>query len=171
MAIFPLRGHVSRETAYQVSSYPYGRLRCKIWFWLEYGGDNKGWRFCSQTENPKNGRLNAPKKGTYSKFAMNMYLDENDHVQVKAVNEYSSAQEVYDFVKAFYSKEMDSTTLNTLMGWCKAKYRYERTCVEKKASPYGPLSEHRVEECAQNMRMWWRCHNLLTEKPEDTAEV
>jgi len=74
-----LYGHDSRETAYQVDSYPYGRLRCKIWFWLETS-DKKGTRFYSQTENPKNGRMNAHKYSTYSILAGNMYLDENDHV-------------------------------------------------------------------------------------------
>ncbi len=48
-----LAGHVSPETAYVVSDYPYGfRLRCQIRYWLEYSPTH-GFRLVSQTTNPK----------------------------------------------------------------------------------------------------------------------
>ena len=56
-----LVGHTSFETAYLVTDYPYGRLKCNIWFWLE-NDPKKGFRFCSRTQNPKNGVLNAPQE-------------------------------------------------------------------------------------------------------------
>jgi hypothetical protein len=44
--------HLSPETAYLVSDYPYGfRLRCKIRYWLEHH-PKRGTRFVSQTTNP-----------------------------------------------------------------------------------------------------------------------
>jgi len=46
-------------------SYPYGRLKCTATFAIEFDG-KKGFRTVFQTINPKNGRLNAPKKSTYS---------------------------------------------------------------------------------------------------------
>lgn len=44
--------HTSPETAYLVNDYPYGGLRCKIRYWLEYS-KNKGVRLGSQTTNPR----------------------------------------------------------------------------------------------------------------------
>ncbi|WP_338601666.1 hypothetical protein [Saccharopolyspora sp. SCSIO 74807] len=81
-----LNGHTSRETAYVVDDYPYGRrLRCKIRYWIEFGtkGATKGqMRFVSQTTNPKmSGEVwNKPKASTYSDLKV-MYLDHNEHVQ------------------------------------------------------------------------------------------
>jgi hypothetical protein len=162
----PLYGHTSFETAYMVDDYPYGGLRCKIWFWLEDGGPNKGYRFVSQTQNPKTGRMNAPKKGTYHKIAANMYIDENGHVVYDVVNEYTEAQKCYDFIKNFpHCPAMQRLTL-----WCKMKYSYERKCVETKRSPYGELSENRLEEATQAMRLWWRGFNLTQQKPEESPE-
>lgn len=77
----PLTGHTSPETAYVVDDYPYGfRLRCKIRYWLEYS-PKKGFRFCSQTTNPKKaGEVwNAPKKSTYTMLGV-MGTDDEGHV-------------------------------------------------------------------------------------------
>lgn len=104
----PLHGHVSPETAYVVDDYPYGRLRCTIKFWLETDV-NKGARFCSQTINPKNGRVNAPKKSTYAKLAGCMYLDEQGHCQWKALTEYSNPEEILKFLQDFGSRGKDDT--------------------------------------------------------------
>ena len=46
-------------------NYPYGRLKCTATFGLEFNKKN-GFRTVFQTINPKNGRVNAPKKSTYS---------------------------------------------------------------------------------------------------------
>lgn len=63
-----IKGAVSPETAVVVDDYPYGfRLRCKIRYWLEYKRGH-GFRFVSQTSNPKHPGLmwNKPKAGTYN---------------------------------------------------------------------------------------------------------
>jgi len=60
-------------------NYPYGyTLKTTKYDWLEYK-KGKGFRHVSQTVNPKNGRLNAPKKGVYYKIML-LGKDENDHV-------------------------------------------------------------------------------------------
>lgn len=94
-----LSGHTSFETAYLVEDYPYGRLRCKIWFWVE--ANKKGFRFCSRTENPKTGRLNAPKCGQYYKVAGAMYLDDVGHVKFSGLSEYSKPAEYQAFFLSF----------------------------------------------------------------------
>ena len=61
----PLYGHTSEATAYVVADYPYGfRERTQIRYWLEHK-PKKGWRFVSQTLNPKTSRWNKPKASTY----------------------------------------------------------------------------------------------------------
>ncbi len=96
----PLYGHTSRETAYLVPDYPYGRLRCKIWFWLE-SDPKKGFRFVSQTENPKNGRINAEKKSTYCAIAGSMYLDDKGHCHWTGLGYHSNPTEVMAFITSF----------------------------------------------------------------------
>jgi hypothetical protein len=89
-----LTGHTSPETAFVVEDYPYGfRLRCTIRYWLEFT-PKRGFRFCSQTTNPKRGSIwNKPKAGTYSRFGGAMYLDEQGHVQWSGLSEYCSGAE------------------------------------------------------------------------------
>lgn len=88
--------HSSFETAYRVENYPYGRLRTSMFYWIETT-PKKGDRFCSRTINPKNGRLNAPKKGTYSAIGI-MYLDEKNHVQWDCVSMYTQRAKLDEFI-------------------------------------------------------------------------
>jgi len=62
-----------------VESYPYGRLRTKAMFSIEFK-PNKGFRSVFQTINPKTGRINNPKKGTYHDI---MLISQNDEGFVK----------------------------------------------------------------------------------------
>ena len=97
-----LSNHTSPETAYLVDDYPYGfRLRCKIRYWLET--NKKGTRFCSQTTNPKaSGEVwNKPKCSTYSEISGVMYLDENNHVQWAALNQYADTKECRAYLDAY----------------------------------------------------------------------
>lgn len=104
----PLYGHTSQDTAYVVSGYPYGRLRTNIRFWNEFR-PSKGYRFVSQTQNPKNGVWNNPRLGTYYLLAGGLYLDDQDHVQFMGLGEYSSAEEALAYVQLF--QLADHTTL------------------------------------------------------------
>ena len=61
-------------------NYPYGyKLRTTKTDWLEFN-PRKGFRHVSQTINPKTGRPNAPKRGTYNQIQL-LGRDENGHVK------------------------------------------------------------------------------------------
>ena len=97
----PLYGHTSEATAYVVDDYPYGfRERTQIRYWLE-GKPGKGWRFVSQTMNPKTGRWNKPKASTYADWGGAMYKDEKGHVHWDGIGAYSDENKILAFVKAF----------------------------------------------------------------------
>jgi len=62
-----------------VDNYPYGRKRTTVYFSLEFQ-PKKGMRTVFQSIDPRTGRLNQPKKSTYSKYML-MYRDlSNDFV-------------------------------------------------------------------------------------------
>lgn len=97
----PLYGHTSEATAYLVDGYPYGyREKTQIRYWLEHK-PKKGWRFVSQTKNPKTGSWNQPKPSTYADWGAAMYLDDQGHVQWTGVGQYSSSQDFLSFVRSF----------------------------------------------------------------------
>lgn len=94
-----LFNHTSQETALEVKDYPYGfRLRTSIFYWLETV-PKKGDRFCSCTLNPKNGRMNAPKKSTFSNIGC-MYADEKGHIHWDAVGIYTKTEALQQFIDA-----------------------------------------------------------------------
>jgi hypothetical protein len=96
----PLYGHHDEKSAYVVDDYPYGGYRTQIRFWVE-AVPRKGFRFVSQTLNPKTNQWNKPKKSTYSDFAGCMYLDDKSHVQFAGLGSYSSATDVLEFARSF----------------------------------------------------------------------
>jgi hypothetical protein len=121
-----LSGHTSPETAYLVEDYPYGfRLRCKIRYWLEYKA-KKGFRFVSQTTNPKRpGEVwNKPKASTYAMFGGAMYLDDNGHVQFAALGEYSSGAEAKAWADK-YGEAVPEVGKTLLAKWVAAKVAYD----------------------------------------------
>lgn len=137
-----LKGHVSMETAYLVKDYPYGfRLRCQIRYWLEFK-KGKGFRFWSQTSNPKVAGLvwNKPKASTYIENAAFMYLDSNGHVQWHGLGIYCDAAESRAFRDA-YGEHINPEWLPVLeqrtspTGWIDLKTAYEKIRDAKKAEP------------------------------------
>lgn len=100
MTIKILTGHVSQETAFLQEDYPYGRLRCKRRVWVETNL-KKGQRFMAQTENPKNGRWNAPKASTYSPLVVMLLNEENDHVEVSSLSPYASEEDLDKFLEKY----------------------------------------------------------------------
>ena len=120
-----LFGHTSPETAYVVEDYPYGfRLRCSIRYWLEYA-PKKGFRFVSQTTNPKRGNVwNKPKASTYAKLGGAMYLDDNDHVTWSGLTEYSDAKEAKAFLDT-YGAAVPEAGKDMLERFVAAKLAYE----------------------------------------------
>lgn len=67
-------------------SYPYGRLRTQAFFSIEFH-PKKGFRSVFQTIDPKNGRVNKPKKSTYGRGLYYQYINpDNNHIETAAVN-------------------------------------------------------------------------------------
>lgn len=123
----PLYDYDSKEKSYLVEDYPYGfKLRTSIRYWLEYT-PRKGWRFCSQTMNPKAppGTWNKPKASTYAMMAACMYLDNQDHVTWAAITEYTDETDVLDFVEAFPKADF-----KVLKIFAKKKIEYLKKVIE-----------------------------------------
>jgi hypothetical protein len=120
-----LSGHVSPETAYLVEDYPYGfQLRCRIRYWIEFQ-PTRGFRFVSQTSNPKKGHVwNKPKASTYCRFGGAMYLDEIGHVQWRGLSEYSTGAEAAAWREA-YGEGVPEAGRFILDRWVNAKLAYE----------------------------------------------
>lgn len=93
-----------QDNAYLVADYPYGfRLRTQIRYWKEFKR-GYGFRFVSQTVNPKTNQWNKPKAGHYHP-ALIIGLDEKGHVDYDVLNSGGWDKEpVIDaFVKAYES--------------------------------------------------------------------
>jgi hypothetical protein len=120
-----LCGHTTPETAYHVADYPYGfKLRCQIRYWIEFT-PKRGFRFVSQTSNPKRGGVwNKPKASTYSRFGGAMYLDDVGHVQWTGLTEYCTATEAAAFLEK-YGEAVPAAGLDLLKKWVAAKVAYE----------------------------------------------
>lgn len=117
----PLNGHTSLETAYLVPDYPYSfSLRCEIRYWLEKK-ESKGFRFCSQTKDPKNGRWNTQKASKYCKLAGAMFLNKDNHVRWTGLSEFSSETEAVAFVRDF--PDADLSLLKPFAAMKAALYR------------------------------------------------
>ena len=102
----PLYGHTSEASAYIVDDYPYGfHERTQIRYWLE-AKPKKGWRFVSQTMNPRTSRWNKPKASTYIEWGAAMYLDDKGHVHWDGVGPYSDDQKILAFVTTFPDADM-----------------------------------------------------------------
>lgn len=98
-----ISGHADFKTAFIVPSYPYGRLRTEMRYWIETV-KGKGDRHVYQTLNPKTNRYNAEKKSTYYDFAF-MYTDSETgycHWSAYTVHSVEDAQKVYKFIKETY---------------------------------------------------------------------
>jgi hypothetical protein len=157
----PLYDHTSEATAYFVADYPYGfRERTQIRYWLE-SKPKKGWRFVSQTVNPKTGRWNKPKASTYAEWGAAMYLDEDGHVQWNGIGPYSDEQKILAFVSTFPEASMSELRkvvpmkLRYLSGLMSGKIFMTINNVRQ------PLSEADVERMRREMDVWEEIGRLV----------
>ena len=83
------------------SAYPYGYKTTNAFFSLE--SNKKGFRSIFQTENPKTGRINNPKKSTYSTIVL-MVVNENGFVSNWSMNpnSFQAINKALYFVNDFY---------------------------------------------------------------------
>ncbi len=156
----PLYGHTSEATAYFVHDYPYGfRERTQIRYWLEEK-PKKGWRFVSQTMNPKTARWNKPKASTYAEWGAAMYLDGNGHVQWEGIGPYSDDSKILAFVRTFPQAK---TALKKIVP---AKLRYLRGRISGEIvmtvnKVPQPVSEADVERWNAEAAIWEEIAGLL----------
>lgn len=175
----PLYGHLSFESGYEVGSYPFGfKLRCKIRYWIE-SDPKKGYRFCSQTTNPKKSyeSWNAPKKSTYSKLAGCMFLNEEGHCKWDGLTEYSKAEEVSEFLTTFRGVRVareGAEMIAQLRVWCALKVKYLQGRLEGKSKwvingVVTPDSDYEKLEMQNELKVWEECITKLN-TPLDTLE-
>lgn len=95
-----LLGHTDETTAYIVDDYPYGRSRTQKRYWIE-SKPKHGDRLVTQTLNPKTGRWNKPKAGTYSAVLV-LFLEPQDDgrefVKVHGLGLWKTTEEAEAFV-------------------------------------------------------------------------
>ena len=72
-------------------NYPYGRLKCTKTWAIEFS-KSKGFRVVEQTTNPKTGRLNAPKKSTYSTVAV--LTDTDGFIRSAGFHDFNGTEEM-----------------------------------------------------------------------------
>ena len=120
-----LKDYDSEVNSYLVNDYPYGfSLRCKIRYWLEYS-EKLGYRFCSQTSNPKKNDIwNKPKKSTYSNISACMFLDGDNYVTYTGLTNYSNLKECLLW-KELYYEGLSDVGKQRLDEWIKTKTIYE----------------------------------------------
>ena len=100
-----LLGHTSEDTAYVVADYPYSfTLRTQIRYWVE-SKKNFGQRFVSQTMNPKTGRWNKPKAGTYSNIITMGLDEETDYVTHDNLSFWSKEERIKEFSEKYVLDE------------------------------------------------------------------
>ena len=151
----PLHGHTSEATAYVVADYPYGyTLRTSIRYWLEGPKAKKGWRFVSQTMNPKTNRWNKPKASTYIEWGAAMYLDDKGHVHWDGVGPYSDEQKILTFVTTYPGAD-----LRELRKVVPAKLRFLRGLLSGEVfmtvnKVRQPRSEADDERTRRDMEVW-----------------
>jgi hypothetical protein len=120
ITIYPVTVY-SSDSVLTSDSYPYGRLKCTAKFSLEF--TKNGFRTVFQTINPKNGRINNPKKSTYYPVILPMVSD-NGHIGYcgycdfngsKAIN--AGCQFMDDFFELFSVEQIKDIglTLHTML--------------------------------------------------------
>jgi hypothetical protein len=150
----PLYGHKDENSAYLVEDYPYGfKLRCNIRYWLEFK-PKKGWRFMSQTQDPRNERWNKPKASTYCEFGACMYLDSQKHVTWKGITPYTNGSEVLEFVESFPNSDF-----SVLRQFAKAKIDYLQKSAEGKVVWHinnvpQPVTEEDMGRAKKDLDLW-----------------
>ena len=75
-----MQNYIRTNEKIEVNNYPYGfKLKTTLFDYIEFD-KKKGFRHCTQTINPKTGRLNNPKKSTYYALLVR-YYNEDGHIK------------------------------------------------------------------------------------------
>ena len=91
-----------------VEDYPYGfTMRTTLFDEIEFS-PKKGYRHVKTTVNPKTGKLNKPKKFTYSDLLVRYYGEEDGHIKVMGFS-FNGCNEINKAAK-FISENFESFT-------------------------------------------------------------
>lgn len=102
----------TQENPFIVKDYPYGyKLRTELRAWIETN-PTRGERLVTQTINPKNGRLNAPKKSTYDAVKLLLVNDENKF-STASISKYSQEDTINKFLES-YKDHLSDTQLKEI---------------------------------------------------------
>ena len=157
----PLYGHTSEATAYVVDDYPYGfRARTQIRYWLEQK-PKKGWRFVSQTMNPKTNRWNKPKASTYIEWGAAMYLDGKGHVHWDGIGPYSDDHKILTFITTFPGADMRELRKVVPVKIRYLKGRISGEIVMTINGVKQPMSEVDIERTSSELATWEDLRALL----------
>lgn len=114
-----LTGHTSAESGFVVADYPYGfRLRTQIRYWIETK-KNQGQRFVSQTLNPKNGKWNKPKAGTYSEIKCLTRNPKNGYISTDSLRFNDTDEEIESYIERHKEsiEEYERVTIEAMKLW------------------------------------------------------
>ena len=131
----------------EVDNYPYGfRLRTTLTDSIEFN-PKKGYRHTTQTIDPRNGKINKPKKSTYYPLLVRYYNEEN-HIKTTAF--YFNGNEEINTGLKFIAENFDlftpdeisylySTILGSIGVSMKAQIIYCGSDIEALKPLYGPI--------------------------------
>lgn len=109
----------------EVKDYPYGRLRTSMFFSLEFK-DGKGFRAVRQSINPKTGKLNKPKKSTYSQIIL---LDNTDNFCTYTHKEFYKIEE-FNSLCEFLNDNFDLFTNDQILYIYRSMYNFLRITIQ-----------------------------------------
>lgn len=143
-----LKGYTSIDRPFKVDDYPYGfRLRTSIHYWIESKAGH-GDRLCTYTIDPRNGRRNKPKCGTYSTF-LYMFINEKGHVEVGHIDSYN--KEVFEARFYFLLGKIGEEYITDVQ---KKNIRHNHFLHVKLSGPYEVVKYS--DEKKEEYKKWWR---------------
>ena len=149
-----------------VENYPYSfTLKTTLFDTMEFK-PKLGYRHVKQTINPKNGKLNKPKAGTYSALSVRVY-DENNHIKTISFD-FNGAKEMNRAAK-FINEHFDMFTVDEI------KYIYSQMLSSAKLLIYSmvawagadvnnvkPLVQMCIDNCEHGMKHGTNNFEFLT---------
>lgn len=118
MSLNLLLGHTDADTAYVVDDYPYGRSRTQKRYWIE-SKPKHGDRLVTQTLNPKTGRWNKPKAGTYSAVLV-LFLepqeDGREFVKTRGLGLWRTTEDAEAFIALVGADNLNEVQKDQLAG-------------------------------------------------------
>lgn len=142
----------SSDTKLQSDNYPYGYLKCTAFFSVEC--TKNGFREIFQTINPKNGKLNAPKKSTYARVILPATLS-NGHFSSVGHLSFDSGTSInvglhfmHDFYSLFTTEQIKRIALDVIVG-LRAHIQVICTMGNVQFETLKPLVEAQVKAAAQ----------------------